>query len=311
MRGKFNGMKEKSYIHLIEKTRKGFLYQDKYALLKFIEKLLSDEKLAEFYVDYPNGSRKSIDIFLKSAQSEEVYEIKTGEIFKKDKNKLLGKELVDFYYFVDNGKIKKYLVVTDPIPSEMSLNYTFIKAINEKKRNTHKLAGKSLGSIKKELWKKWNFHTNGIKFDNFVEFLKSFDIQIKPENEFGPNSNSDIDSIILGKINEVNNKFESKNKTFCNEWFDDSNIIKDELLYEIVECAGTGKNIIFDLIKTISHGYARKSIVSQKDVNAIDLKKEDSKYESELMNILNNTSSSSIVEDNSITDSGEGSLIKE
>lgn len=78
-------------IHSIEAARKGFMYQDKVALFKFLESffnIIKPSKLG-FYVDYNLGFTKqqSIDFFLQKDEEKNFFEVKTGENFLKNKKK--------------------------------------------------------------------------------------------------------------------------------------------------------------------------------------------------------------------------------
>jgi len=86
-------------MYTIEATRLGFSYQDKFACLRFLEELRKG-RLNEIYTDYPYETQQSVDVRLllkrsESATEEHVYEVKTGNKFKKDNRKKNTSEIRD------------------------------------------------------------------------------------------------------------------------------------------------------------------------------------------------------------------------
>lgn len=89
-------------------TRRGFLYQDVYAVLEFL-KLFQSKKLTEFYVDfsYDSSSQRSVDIkVVLTDGSTKVIEVKSGQSFKQDKRKKDSSEVRDaFLEFTEYRKL--------------------------------------------------------------------------------------------------------------------------------------------------------------------------------------------------------------
>lgn len=76
-------------------TRRGFLYQDRYTVYKVLEQFQS-RNLEAFYTDLPLENQKSIDAkILTKDGTEHIFEIKSGEEFKRDKRKNGSSEIRD------------------------------------------------------------------------------------------------------------------------------------------------------------------------------------------------------------------------
>ena len=83
----------------IYSSRLGFSYQDKMACLLFLREL-REGAVKELFTDFPiPGSQRSLDILLRvaagDATKERVYEVKTGEYFKKDSKSKSSSEVRD------------------------------------------------------------------------------------------------------------------------------------------------------------------------------------------------------------------------
>src|SRR3990167_3043800 len=88
----------------IFQTRRGFFYQDRYAVYIFLSHLLKND-VKEFFTDFPLQGQKSIDVRLIDSQNiEKVFEVKTGEVFKLDLNAEIRDAVMDLYKY-QKGKI--------------------------------------------------------------------------------------------------------------------------------------------------------------------------------------------------------------
>jgi len=84
-------------MSIISATRRGFLYQDRFAVAKYLEQL-QGKNLKQFYIDYPVMTRKSLDILhVDISDRTIIYEVKSGEEFKKDKRKKESSEVRDAF----------------------------------------------------------------------------------------------------------------------------------------------------------------------------------------------------------------------
>ena len=120
----------------IQRSRRGTAYQDRYALLKFLE-YFQEGRLGEFYTDHPFDEKgHSLDVFvvLMNPKEEHIFEIKTGERFKRDKTQKLGDELHTLYEFSHNrGRVSKVFLVIDPeIRAEILRNWSDLEIIKAK-----------------------------------------------------------------------------------------------------------------------------------------------------------------------------------
>lgn len=110
-------------------TRRGFLYQDRYAVLQFL-KYFQSKQIAEFYVDFTfeEAGQRSIDIKIVFLDGTlKIIEVKSGEDFKQDKRKNESSEVKDAFkgfvdYSVTNGESGMSFVLTPELRGKIT-NY--------------------------------------------------------------------------------------------------------------------------------------------------------------------------------------------
>lgn len=103
---------------IITATRRGFAYQDKYALLKLLQAISSGEQIVEFNVDKPFGTNRSLDFEIIFEEQKEVYEVKTGTTFKTNREKL-WQELLILHEFDVNDEFVKLIIVDPDLETEL------------------------------------------------------------------------------------------------------------------------------------------------------------------------------------------------
>lgn len=194
----------------IQGTRRGFLYQDRIAVCFYLKELL-DGNIQEFYIDFPYQEfehGKSIDIrHIDSRGQEIVYEVKSGENFKKDikrKNKkgintseiqesfLTLMEYADLY---NDAKIK--LIFRNPMYSEISEYYSRLLKIQKYERIRY---------IEEELkWLLCKLDLQKTEIQTFFKFCKRiyfcpFDSDKK---DYEQDRFPDIDDKVISAINNL------------------------------------------------------------------------------------------------------------
>jgi hypothetical protein len=98
---------QKVPMAVIQRTRVGYSYQDKYALWRILKTLLSGE-LVDAFVDRPfGGEGYSIDLIMELRSHTEVYEVKTGDQFVRDRADAVGKVLRTNIYFDKEYRVSR------------------------------------------------------------------------------------------------------------------------------------------------------------------------------------------------------------
>lgn len=193
----------------ISSTRRGFSYQDKYALLQILIALLNG-KLDSFKVDKAFSGRKSIDIevILTSPSRICAYEVKTGEVFKTDKWKELRDALITLYEYLiqypeeRRAEVEFYLVVSPDLRASITQHWGLIKFIQESSRNRfNDEHGQTMGEIADDYRIKFGFNIAplNLTLDQFIDFIKK--INFKCEFEDDCDGELDIHSPLVDAIN--------------------------------------------------------------------------------------------------------------
>lgn len=125
--------REKKSMSNIGSTRRGYLYQDRFAVLTYLREF-QNKNIQEFYIDYPLKGKKSLDILhIDKNRNEIIYEVKSGEIFKESSDEIKIaiinlKEQTDQY---SNRKAK--LIIRSGFKKDIAKCWTAIVAIKEKR----------------------------------------------------------------------------------------------------------------------------------------------------------------------------------
>lgn len=259
-------------IYSINKSRIGYAYQYKYALLKILEFMLKG-RLTSARVDFPfegGGSYKyslSIDIKLELKNPEEkfIYEIKTGKNFKQNNTKQeLKKTLRNFYLFERklSNKISctKFIIISPEIKSKI-LEYwdDLLFIANNRIRNS---SGENQKTVQKRVF--GNLASDWIKDQKeFVRFVKQINFDIGQSYKYGFDSNkielSELEDVIKNKIDNFAEKLHIKSSEIeIPSW-----TIALELLEVLFKCSEKNKEIIDKLFEKLQECFTRRRLLRE------------------------------------------------
>ncbi len=231
---------------IIQSTRRGFLYQDRVALLTFLIHY-SRNDIHAFYVDYPiPQSKKSLDIRLIDANdTEKVTEVKSGEVFKRDTATDHKTQIADAIsdldkYISSNPNCEGRLVVSPKAKAKVAGYWASLTEIKEANSYTPYIRKVSLDLAKK-------LGIPGKKTAKSVYEI-AHKIQIEEGKNDCLNGESDrfcdLDDDICNIIDDFASKFHAKAT--------DNELPSSLLMYELMQIcalnAGTGTDI-FPLLK--------------------------------------------------------------
>ncbi len=279
-------------IYSINKSRIGYAYQYKYALLIILKFMLAG-RLKSARIDLPFSSGKfinlSLDINLELMNPNEynIYEIKTGDDFKKDKIEELKKTLRNIYLYEKtiNLDCKKYIVISPEVESRLLEHWNDFKFI--KSNNRKNLHNETQGDVRNRVFKAFDFGIRDINQGDFIAFIKQITFKIGPS--YCRNSNldklSDLEDQIRSEIDNFSTKFSlNSSDVEIPSWS-----VALELLEVLNQSSENNKEVVKDFIEKLNECLCRKRLLKEaqynKDKNKIldDIKDE---IKSELTNII-------------------------
>lgn len=237
----------------IAASRRGWGYQDKYALLLLL-KFLLDDNLKEFFVDktFDIKDNLSLDVVIvikKPSDIKFVYEIKTGKHFKGD-YKEMGKALKTlFKYSKTNKNVELYLIISPEFSEKIERVWVDLRGIRDKPiggyffdpEKKRRVSVKKMASYYIE---KLKLKREFKEVEKFIEFLHDFK-EFKKGNSYKEEENSDsLEDEILGKINRLLKRIKSSDS----ETVLDSHYLMVRLLEDIRTGAEEERDI-FPLVK--------------------------------------------------------------
>jgi len=255
-----------SDIYSINKSRIGYAYQYKYALLKILKFMLAG-RLRSIRVDFPFFPNSlinlSLDVKLELMDPNEsyVYEIKTGDNFKGSKIEELKKVLKNLYLFEQCNKgnnCKKFIVISPEVKSQILdhwNDFLFIKS-----RNRKNLHNENQTKVQKRVFDKLSFDTN-LCMGDFIRFIRqtAFDI--------GPSYTNDS---ALDNLSDLEDQVESEVGNFCTKLSLRTSEIEIpawsvalELLDVLNKCSEDNKDALEDIFKKLGECLSRKELVKE------------------------------------------------
>ena len=241
---------------IIYKSRQGYAYQDKYALLKFLE-YFQTGRLIEFYIDYPFSKNNSLDILaiFANPNEENIFEIKTGDSFKSSKNKHLKKELEILYnYNKKDLSVSKIVLAIDPTwyPNHLK-NWSDLEII--KKNTKGKFGNEKYTTLLKRVYEILGVNMGNIL--EFKEFIRKVEFDIGNSNKKIINEErTDLEKMIVGHLNSIGTNL--KMNVFESEY--SSWIITQELLEIIKQNAGNEINLLDEFKGVLIKALCRRKI---------------------------------------------------
>lgn len=244
-------------------TRRGFLYQDRYAILQFL-KYFQSKQIVEFYVDFTfdQAGRKSVDIRLVlNDDSKSIIEVKSGEDFKQDKRKKESSEIRDaFIEFLDCttavGQSDMSFVLTPELRGKVSAYWQNLTDLQDTPSFHSPVAKRT----SKWLHKKLNI-THFTSHEALYDFVKSLkitcgdsDVLDNANDEYSP-----IDDLISQKIRDLSVVFRAN----TTEAELPCEMLYHQMLYYCQRYAGTNTNISDILTDLILKFFSQRQMIDR------------------------------------------------
>ena len=248
-------------MSIIFATRRGFLYQDRFAVLLYLQQLQA-KKISEFYIDFPVPPRKSLDIrLLDIEKNEHIYEVKSGEEFKKDKKKKESSEVRDAFinlkeYAGTNQSAQLHLIIRKGFRG--SITAYLDRLTNVKSHSFSQQSTKQSAS-----WLHSKLRLPGISsasgmydFCQKVDLTDSADDECNNENDPFP----EIDDTVRVAIDDLSNAlgFSSAHSEYP------ADMLMFQLYHDCQLLAGTGKNINDIFKKAITDFFVQRKALDER-----------------------------------------------
>ena len=251
-------------VYSINKSRFGYDYQYKYALLTILKSMLAG-RLKRAWVDYPFSSggniNLSLDIRIELMNPNEycIYEVKTGDNFKRDNIEGLKGVLRSLYHYTQGNKKISYKVFIIISPDAESMIYEYwndFQFIQTGGRaNLH---GEAKNDVLGRLFGQFDF---GVKKTDFAKLLRQMTFKI------GPSYQNDSQS---DKLSDLEDQIKSEIENFCIELsLRDSEIeipawsIVLELLEVLNKCSESNKEAAQYVFKKLRDCMYRKGLLKE------------------------------------------------
>lgn len=255
-------------LPVIQKSRKGYSYQYKFALWKILNHLLSGE-IKSAHVDFPFGKEgRSLDlkiVLLKSGGTH-IYEVKTGEYFVSDKNEEIGQVLrTSIEFAIEIPSETDYtinIIITPEVKPEIIENWRDLITIKARGKNYKNKNGETHLQIAKRCYRQYQIERAKLTIKKFIEFIRFVNLEIGYgyEVQHELDSNTDIEDIIESQVLDLCKHF----KVGSAETEIPSRTIVLELLDVLYQCSEKGSDIVPLLAKVLADALARRLLIVQK-----------------------------------------------
>lgn len=257
---------------VIEKTRKGYRYQDKLALFELL-KGIREDNIEEFYLDYPFNDSLSLDIkSVDISNNVRIYEIKSGRVSFADNDVKIYEAITSLYEYIcqygSDEKIKRCFLWTHETSNDLNYILNKVDHIHEH-GNTLDYDGKKpievaeeiLGQIKEKSQKE-NLSILSIKKEQFRSFVKENGVRIEKKDT---DNIDDKESIINSRIErEINNQIDILAGDEFEERFGiiTNDVIRASLLNAMRDHAGKGKNIVSLVREKLAELFGKRKLLT-------------------------------------------------
>lgn len=254
----------------IRKTRRGYAYQDKFALLLLLKRLTVQP--IDLYLDYPYEIQESIDIrvVLNSSQ-EEIYEVKTGESYLSSPEEIYESlaKLFEYKSQADtdvqcNIIVEKYSNKFGDIQNDLK----FIKQDGNKERESDNktpvdVAEYMIENIKSNL-EGSEYKINDLSGESFRGFVKNANFEKEATDKLDDDTDrmSPLEDKIINRIDDIANQsseYEYEKKLIRTE------AIYREMLYVMRSNAGSEKDLSGDCLEALAKQFALRSFMKYLD----------------------------------------------
>lgn len=255
-------------LPVIQKSRRGYAYQYKYALWKILNHLLKGE-VKSAHVDFSFGDEgHSLDLKIELLKKGGafIYEVKTGDYFVSDKNEEVGRVLrtnIEFTKQIPaNVGCKVNIIVTPDVKPEIIENWRDLITIKDRGRNYRNKNGETHSQIGKRCYRQYQIKRTKLSIRKFIEFVRSVNLEIGYgyELQHELDSHTDIEDLIESQINDLCKYF----KVGSSETEIPSRTIVLELLNVVHEGSESGDNLVSTLTTKLADSLARRMLIVQK-----------------------------------------------
>lgn len=251
-------------------SRRGFIYQDKYVVYFYLKNL--KYKIEEFFADFPFNEKISIDIRITyKEKTEQLFEIKSGETFKNDFERI-GKALKTLFKCGIQNTTEKYFIVHPEFTEKIAKCWEKIIFLN-----TPRVVKTS--EVKGAL----NWIIDNLKLkalgdsDRIYNFLQNIKIKLGYEDakNNGIDGNDDLARLIISMLDECAKELKVTVPSFELP----TELLMYELLHKVANYSGTGRdlNLEFEssIIKFFSKRYhlaniydlnKQRKLITEKDI---------------------------------------------
>ncbi len=291
-------------MSIIRATRRGFLYQDRVAVSIYLDELQKGN-IKEYYNDFPHLSRKSLDIKHVDANNcEIIYEVKSGEEFKKDKKSKDSSEIRDAFlnfkeYLDSNSDSKLYLIIRKPFKNEISNYWNNMEIIHRYSFNhpTIKIA-------LDYLYKKLNLPDIGSNEELFG-FCRKINMSEYENDELNHNNDRfcDIDDKVINSIDDLADLFDAHESFYEHP----SETLMRSLYFMANSHAGSGLDLHPIFLKMIENFFASRKFLNHCEPPAASHHKTRENVRDKIQKKINELSKKIIFVENKITTVAYGS----
>jgi hypothetical protein len=246
-------------------TRRGFLYQDVYAVLQFLKHFQS-KQITEFYVDFvfDEANQGSIDIKIVLVDgTTKIVEVKSGENFKQDKRKKDTSEVREAFIELAecsrlDNEILKSFVLSPEFKGKPKIFEYWQNLVTLKTFPTFQSADAK--RISKWFYLKLSisqFSTHESAFD----FIKNLEIECS-DNDVHDNENdhsSPLEDSVIQKIRDLSEDFGvdgTDQELPCKMLF-------AQMVYTCQKHAGTNKNLYETLTDLILRFFSQRRMINR------------------------------------------------
>jgi hypothetical protein len=244
-------------------TRRGFLYQDRFAVLQFL-KYFQSKEIVEFYIDYTfdQSCRRSVDVIIVLTNGIKfIFEVKSGQDFKHDKRKKDSSEVRDAFnqfleYTAAKGPSNMSFVMTPELRGKVTQYWQYLTELQD----TPSFRSPNARHPVKWLFQKLNinyFTSHKMLYD----FVKNLTITCG-DSDIPDNTNdqhSPIDDLVSQKIRDLS--FDFRANTTEPEL--PCEMLYHQMLFLCQKYAGTNRNICELLTDLILKFFSQRQMINR------------------------------------------------
>lgn len=248
----------------INKSRQGFSYQYKFGLLEILKFMISG-RLKKAYIDYPYDSEHQINtsidinIELQNPSIFYIYEVKTGENFKKNKIEELKKVITNLIQFenIQNLQGKKFIVISPDVEGRIFEYWTDFLFIQSNNRKNFK--NETQNEVTERVFTQ--FSETNLEKQEFIRFIKNIKFEIGPKYQIHSqyDTHSELEDLLIAEINNMCSYLSIRGSEIeIPSW-----TIITELLEEISKCIEKNLELSEYIFKILVSAFSRRRLIKE------------------------------------------------